>query len=91
MTTFSLEKVFSSLKVRSIENGLDRVGPPKAVWFMNDNQINVYDELTPSEMGLSTLPKKDDDRKFFLSASVIDTSFVSTEFSGHDFVDDERR
>ena len=58
---------------------------------MNDNQINVYDELTPSEMGLSTLPKKDDDRKFFLSASVIDTSFVSTEFSGHDFVDDERR
>ena len=79
--------------MRSIENGLDRVGPPKAVWFFNDNQINVYDELTPSEMGLRD--KNDEDRKFFLSASMgnvtISSSFVSTEFSGHDFVDDERR
>ena len=84
---------FNSLKVRSIENGLDQVGPPKAVWSFNDNQINVYDELTPSEMGFAREQKHD--RKFFVSGSMgnvtISSSFVSTEFSGNDFVDDERR
>ena len=101
------------VQVKSIENGLEEIGSPKAVWQFGDDTLNIYQEYSPSELGMkSTLPKKpthqtqsnlnqihrdsnlnNSMRKFYLSASngnlSVNTSFVSTDFSGDEFVDDE--
>ena len=104
-------------KVKSIENGLEEIGSPKAVWQFGDDTLNIYQEYSPSELGMKSLQKKHKSfhgsnrvhekasetrrdgvlnnsmRKFYLSASngnlSVNTSFVSTDFSGDEFIDDE--
>ena len=36
-----------------MENGLESIGPPKAVWQVGDSSVNVYNEFTPSEIGIT--------------------------------------